>query len=106
MIIPRRTERYVNIMLSYANAGSSSSLRNKRPGLSERLPCKGMAIIGAARRGARRRGERTLRIPPREVIQPATPADCTSRRSSSVVRARACVRACIQAWRNALRIHL
>ena len=40
----------------------------------------------------------------RAVIQPATPADRTSRRSSSVVRARACVRACVQAWRNALRV--
>ena len=44
---------------------------------------------------------------PRAVFQSATPADRTSRRSSSVVRARrgACgVRACVQAWRNALRV--
>ena len=41
----------------------SSSLRNKRPGLSGRPHCKGMAI-GVARRGACRSGERTLRIPP------------------------------------------
>ena len=40
-----------------------SSLRNKRPGLSGRPPCKGVAI-GVARRGARRSGERTLRVPP------------------------------------------
>ena len=38
-----------------------SSLRNKRPGLSGRPPCKGVAI-GVARRGARRSGEHTLRI--------------------------------------------
>ena len=40
---------------------------NKRPGLLGRPPCtrccKGVAI-GVARRGARRNGERTLRIPP------------------------------------------
>ena len=40
-----------------------SSLRNKRPDLSGRPPCKGVAI-GVARRGARLGGERTLRIPP------------------------------------------
>ena len=43
-------------------------------------------------------------FPRREVFQSATPADRTSRRSSSVVRARACVRACVQARRNALRV--
>ena len=36
---------------------------NKRPGLSGRPHCKGVAI-GVARRGARHSGERTLRIPP------------------------------------------
>ena len=41
---------------------AASSLRNKRPGLSGRPPCKGVAI-GVARRGARLGGERTLRIP-------------------------------------------
>ena len=41
----------------------TSSLRNKRPGLSGRPHCKGVAI-GVARRGARRSGERTLRVPP------------------------------------------
>ena len=39
------------------------SLRNKRPNLSGRPHCRGVAI-GVARRGARRSGERTLRIPP------------------------------------------
>ena len=39
------------------------SLRNKRPDLSGRPPCKGVAI-GVARRGARLGGERTLRVPP------------------------------------------
>ena len=53
---------------------------NKRPGLSGRPHCKGVAI-GVARRGGRRSGERTLRIPPRAVFQSATPADRTSRRS-------------------------
>ena len=43
---------------------------------------------------------------PRAVFQSATPADRTSRRSSSdsVVRARACVRAHGKAWRKALRV--
>ena len=41
-------------------------------------------------------------FPPCAVFQSATPADCTSRRSSSVVRARVCerargVRACVRA---------
>ena len=40
-----------------------SSLRNKRPDLSGRPPCKGVAI-GVARRGGRLSGERTLRVPP------------------------------------------
>ena len=40
-----------------------SSLRNKRPDLSGRPPCKGVAI-GDARRGRRPRGERALRVPP------------------------------------------
>ena len=40
-----------------------SSLRNKRPDLSGRPPCKGVAI-GAARRTARLGGESTLRVPP------------------------------------------
>ena len=40
-----------------------SSLRNKRPDLSGRPPCKGVAI-GVARRGGRLGGERTLRVPP------------------------------------------
>ena len=61
------------------------SLRNKRPDLSGRPPCKGVAI-GAARRGARLGGERTLRVPPCCSFQSATPADRTSHRSS-VVRA-------------------
>ena len=43
-------------------ACSCSSLR-KRPGLLGRPNCKGVAI-GVARRGVRRSGERTLRIPP------------------------------------------
>ena len=42
---------------------AASSLRNKRPGLLGRPHCKGVAI-GVARRGARRSGERTLRVPP------------------------------------------
>ena len=63
-----------------------SSLRNKRPGLWGRPSCKDVAI-GVARIGARRSGERKLRIPP---------ADRMSRRSSSVVRAPcAGVRACL-----------
>ena len=36
---------------------------NKRPGLSGRPPCKGVAI-GVARRGGRLSGERALRVPP------------------------------------------
>ena len=44
------------------------SLRNKRPGLSGRPHCKGVAI-GVARRGVRRSGERTLRVPPSCVVQ-------------------------------------
>ena len=40
-----------------------SSLGNKRPGLSGRPYCKGVAI-GVARKGACRSGERTLRISP------------------------------------------
>ena len=39
-------------------------------------------------------------FPRRAVFQSATPADRTSRRSPSVVRARACVRARTQAWRK------
>ena len=39
------------------------SLRNKRPDLSGRPPCKGVAM-GVARRGGRLGGERTLRVPP------------------------------------------
>ena len=43
-------------------------------------------------------------FPPRAVFQSATPpADRTSRRSSSVVRARACVRAC---ERGAMRLRV
>ena len=42
---------------------SPSSLRNKRPDLSGRPPCKGVAI-GVARKGGRLGGERTLRVPP------------------------------------------
>ena len=38
--------------------------------------------------------------PPCAVIQSATPADRTLRRSSSVVRARACVHACVRACRR------
>ena len=45
------------------NKVPGGSLRNKRPDLLGRPHCKGMAI-GVARRGARRSGERALRIPP------------------------------------------
>ena len=44
------------------DSGSISSLRNKRPGLSERPPYKGVAI-GVARRGARRGGGLSGRSP-------------------------------------------
>ena len=43
--------------------GGFSSLRNKKPDLSGRPPCKGMAI-GVARRRPRLNGERALRVPP------------------------------------------
>ena len=46
----------------FSRAAKNSSLRNKRPGLSGRPPCKGVAI-GVARRGGRLGGERTLRVP-------------------------------------------
>ena len=68
------------------DVASTSSLRNKRPGLSGRSPCKEVAI-GVARRPPRLSGERTLRVPPCCSFQSATPADRTSHRSSPVVRA-------------------
>ena len=71
-----------------------SSLRNKRPDLSGRPHCKGVAI-GVARRGARRGGERTLRIPPScsfPVSHACGPHVASFVRRSSV-RARARVRA-------------
>ena len=46
-----------------AKCGASSSLGNKRPDLSGRPPCEGVAI-GVARRGGRLNGERALRVPP------------------------------------------
>ena len=52
----------------------------KRPDLSGQPHCKGVAI-GVASRGARRSGERTLRIPLYAVFQSATPAVRTSHRS-------------------------
>ena len=70
--------------------------------------CKGVAI-GVARRGARRSGERTLRVPP-SCSDPishawATPADRTSHVASFVRRSSAHglgnVRACGRAWRAA-----
>ena len=65
-------------------------LKKKKQGILWRPPCKGVTI-GAATGGRRRDGERTLRVSHSSATQPATPADRTSRRSSSVVRA--CVRA-------------
>ena len=47
----------------FFTCSQNSSLRNKRPDLSGRPPCKGVAI-GVARRGGRLGGERTLRVPP------------------------------------------
>ena len=82
-------------------SGSSSSLRNKRPGLSRRPPCKGVAI-GVARRGARRSsGERTLRIPP-SCSAPVSHAGGPHVVSLVVGRPCVRVRACVRAWRNAL----
>ena len=63
-----------------------------RPNVSKPAP------IGVARRGVRRSGERASSVfPPQAVIQSATPADRTPRRSSLVVRVRACSRACARA---------
>ena len=76
---------------------AASSLRNKRPGLSGRPPCKGVAI-GVARRGARLGGERTLRTPPPPCSDPVSHAggphvaSFVVGRSCACVRARACVR--------------
>ena len=67
---------------------SSSSLRMKRPDLSGRPPCKGMAI-GVARTGARLGGERTLRDPVSHAGGPHV--------VSSVITGRSCARACVRA---------
>ena len=70
---------------------------NKRPDLSGRPHCKGVAI-GVAKRGARRSGERTLRTPPScsfPVSHACGPHVASSVRRSSV-RAHACVRACVR----------
>ena len=70
----------------------------KGPGLLGRPHCKGMAI-GVARRGARRSGERTLRIPPPcsdPVSHACGPHVASFVRRSSVrglAKARACGRA-------------
>ena len=70
----------------------------KRPDLLGRPHCKGMAI-GVARRGARRSGERTLRIPPScsdPVSHACGPHVASFVRRSSVrglAKARACGRA-------------
>ena len=68
-----------------------SSLRNKRPGLSGRPPCKGVAI-GVARRRARLGGERTLRIPLSRSL-PVSHAGGPHVSSFVVGRSCACVRA-------------
>ena len=81
---------------------ADGSLRNKRPGLWGRPPCKGVAI-GVATRGARRSGERTLRIPP-SCSDPVSHAGGPHVASFVVGRPCARVRACVQAWRNALRV--
>ena len=78
------------------------SLRNKRPVLSGRPHCKGVAI-GVARRGARRSGERTLRILPScsfPVSHVCGPHVASFVRRSSV-RGLANARACGRAWRAA-----
>ena len=74
----------------------------KRPDLLGRPHCKGVAI-GVARRGARRSGERTLRIPP-SCSFPVSHA-CGPHAASFVRRPSVCalasVRACGRAWRAA-----
>ena len=65
-LLPLATARLIGaepLPSSALRHSTSSSLRNKRPDLSGRPPCKGVAI-GVARRGARLGGERTLRVPP------------------------------------------
>ena len=73
----------------------SSSLRNRRPRLSGRPPCKGVSI-GVARRGARLSGERTLRVPP-SCSLPVSHAGGPHVASFTVGRPCACVRACARA---------
>ena len=100
--------RFANSLLEFLSnrrelalgADAGCSLRNKRPDLSGRPPCKGMAI-GVARRGARRSGERTLRIPP-SCSDPVSHAGGPHVASFVVGRPCARVRACVQAWRNVL----
>ena len=106
--------RHLPISASFINrkqsktVENSSSLRNKRPGLSGRPPCKGVAI-GIARRGTRLGGERTLRIflscsdPASHAGGPHV-ASFVVGRSCACVCAGARVRACARAWRNALRV--
>ena len=70
------------------------SLRNKRPDLSGRPPCKGVAIE-VARTGARLSGERTLRAPPccSDPVSHAGGPHVVP----SVVVGRSCARACVRA---------
>ena len=53
----------LSLTVFFSLSRQGGSLRNKRPDLSGRPPCKGVAI-GAARRGGRLGGERALRVPP------------------------------------------
>ena len=73
----------------------TSSLRNKRPDLSGRPPCKGVAI-GVARRGVRHSGERTRRTPP-SGSDPVSHVGGPHVASFIVGRSCACVRACARA---------
>ena len=78
------------------------SLRNKRPGLSGRPSCKGLAI-GVARTGARLGGERTLRVPPSCCSLPVSHAGGPPNVVSSAVVGRSCARArafVLLAWRG------
>ena len=68
-----------------------SSLRNKRPSLSGRPSCKGVAI-GVARRGGRLSGKRTLHTPP-SCSDPVSYAGGPHVASFVVDRSCACVRA-------------
>ena len=60
--ISRYSQKTCLFVRFFTCSQNSSSLRNKRPDLSGRPPCKGVAI-GVARRGGRLGGERTLRVP-------------------------------------------